>query len=435
MSSFRERLHRVIPGGAHTYSKGDDQFPANAPAILEKGEGAYVWDPQGRRYLDYGMGLRSVTLGYSHERINQAAYREILKGMNLSRPSTIELEAAELLVELIPSAEMVKFAKNGSNVTTGAIKIARAYTNRKYICIPRQHPFFSFDDWFIGSTEIKKGIPTEISGLTLHFDYNDINSLALLFEQYPNQIAGVILEPATTVTPHQVGEENFLHQVKVLCAREGALFILDEMITGFRWHLSGAQAFYNVEPDLSTFGKGMANGFPLAALVGKKEFMELGGIVHQNQERLFLLSATHGSEMSSLGAFIETVKVYQEQDVIKHLWAYGEKLFNGVNEISKSFNIQDYFYMTGTSPLMNFVTCDNDAKPSLLFRTFFLQEMIKQSVLIPWVSVSLAHGEEEVRLTLEAIEKVLPIYIQALEKGVDNFLEGPSIKPVFRKYN
>jgi glutamate-1-semialdehyde 2,1-aminomutase len=431
VTSFPERLHRVIPGGAHTYSRGDDQFPSNAPAILEKGQGAYVWDPEGNKFLDYGMGLRSVTLGYANERVNQAAYKEMLKGINLTRASLTELEAAEMLVNLIPAAEMVKFAKNGSNVTTAAIKIARAYTGRKYVCVPRQHPFFSFDDWFIGSTPITRGIPPETIQFTLHFDFNDLASLESLFQEYPNQIAGVILEPATLVTPHL----TFLQGVKALCEHEGAIFVLDEMITGFRWHLSGAQTYYGVEPDLSTFGKGMANGFPLAALVGKRELMELGGIINPKQERLFLLSSTHGSEMISLGAFMETVKIYHEHDVIRHIWQYGEKLFEGVNAISKSLNLQDYFSMTGTYPLMNFVTNDQNGQPSFAFRTLFVQEMIKHGVLMPWVSVSLAHQREELKFTLEAIEKVLPIYAKALAHGAGGYLEGELIKPVFRKHN
>lgn len=436
MSSYRERLHRVIPGGAHTYSRGDDQYPANAPSILEKGEGAYVWDPQGKKYLDYGMGLRSVTLGYANERVNQAAYREMMKGLNLPRATTIELEAAERLVQLIPSADMVKFAKNGSNVTTAAVKIARAYTGRKYVCLPRQHPFFSFDDWFIGSTPITKGIPEESRSFTLHFDYNDLQSLEALFQNYPNQIAAVILEPATVVTPmHYEDGHNFLHRVKSLCSKEGAIFILDEMITGFRWHLSGAQAYYAIEPDLSTFGKGMANGFPLAALVGKRELMALGGIENQDQERLFLLSATHGGEMSSLGAFVETVKIYEEMNVISHIWSYGEALLTGMNEIAKKLNIQDYFSMMGMPPLLNYVSLDKAKKPSLEFRTLFAQEMIKEGVLMPWVSVSLAHQNDELAMTLHAAEKALQIYAKALENGVDVYLEGKPIKPVFRKYN
>ena len=254
----------MIPGGAHTYSRGHDQFPSNAPQILERGEGAYVWDPDGKCYLDYGMALRAVTLGYANPRVNDSAIRQIAKGNNLTRASTIELEAAELFTQIIPGAEMVKFAKNGSNATTAAAKIARAFTGKHFICIPRQHPFFSFDDWFIGTTPLQKGIPSEHVSTTLVFEYNDIQSLKSLFDKYPGQIAGVMLEPSTTETPCTPScpeltanpkctaclckESNFLHQVQKLCNRESALFILDEMITGFRWALEGASSYFEVQP-------------------------------------------------------------------------------------------------------------------------------------------------------------------------------------------
>ena len=192
---YQTRLNRLIPGGAHTYSRGHDQFPSNAPQILERGKGAYVWDPDGKCYLDYGMGLRAVTLGYANQQVNDAATRQIAKGNNLTRASTIELEAAELFTQIIPSAEMVKFAKNGSNATTAAAKIARAFTGKRFICVPRQHPFFSFDDWFIGTTPLQKGIPNEHFSTTLVFDYNDIQSLKSLFDEYHGQIAGVMLSP------------------------------------------------------------------------------------------------------------------------------------------------------------------------------------------------------------------------------------------------
>src|SRR5689334_11560612 len=180
MDNYKERLHKAIPGGAHTYSRGDDQYPANAPSILDRGEGAYVYDPAGKKYLDYGMGLRSVNIGYANREIAEACYKEILKGNNLTRPSVTELNAAELLIDMIPSVEMVKFAKHGSTVTSAAVKLARAYTGRKYVAVPKEQPFFSFDDWFIGSTVIKKGVPDEISKLTLRFEYNNIQSLEKL---------------------------------------------------------------------------------------------------------------------------------------------------------------------------------------------------------------------------------------------------------------
>ena len=452
MSSFSKQLNKLIPGGAHTYSRGDDQFPVTAPEILTRGEGAYVWDPDGRRYLDYGMALRAVTLGYSNKRVNEAAIREIEKGNNLTRASQTELYAAETLVDTIPSADMVKFAKNGSNVTTAAVKIARAYTGRRYVCVPRQHPFFSFDDWFIGVTPIVRGIPEEYVSCTLMFDYGDEASLQALFDQYPDEIAAVMLEPATTEIPCPASCEkdltcesscsqceyrasNFLQIVQRLCNNNGALFILDEMITGFRWHLQGAQTYFGVEPDLSTFGKGMANGFSVAAVVGKAEFMAVGATDTSSVERTFLLSSTHGGEMSSLGAFIETVAIYREENVCEHLWRYGAQLRDGLNNIAREFDLQDYFSVVGPPISLNYVTFDQSCKPSLEFRTLFSQEMARQGVLMPWIAVSFSHRERELELTFAAARESLRIYRKALDHGIDRYLQGPAIKPVFRRYN
>ena len=453
MSDFRKRLHKVIPGGAHTYSRGDDQFPSAAPPILERGEGAYVWDPEGKRYLDYGMALRAVTLGYAHRGVNQAAFREMGKGNNLTRASTTELAAAELLVDLLPAADMVKFAKNGSNVTTAAAKIARAYTGRGYVCVPRQHPFFSFDDWFIGTTVLTRGIPKAHVSATLLFDYGELPTLERLFAEHPGEIAAVMLEPATTVTPcapactrrltHEPlrggacpdGQENFLQGARRLCSRHGALLIFDEMITGFRWHLPGAQTYFGVEPDVSTFGKAMANGFAVAAVAGRREVMEVGAIDKAGAERTFLLSTTHGGEMAGLGAFIETVRVYRETDVCRHLWRYGERLRDGLEAVAAERGVREQFLMDGPAINLNFVTRDAEGKPSAAFRTLFLQEMVRRGVLMPWIAVSLAHGDAELELTLEAARGALGVYRDALDGGVGKFLQGAPVQPVFRRFN
>ena len=450
--SYRDRLTHAIPGGAHTYSRGFDQFPANAPQILARGEGAYIWDPDGRRLLDYGMGLRAVTLGYGYPSVAEAAQREILNGNNLSLPSMTELKAAELVVDLIPAAEMVKFAKNGSNVTTGAAKVARAFTGRRYICVPRQQPFFSFDDWFIGTTAVTRGIPPEHSRLSLMFDYNDIQSLEKLFDEFPGEIAGVMLEPATTLTPCAPGCTevlevdrpcqvcpaaglNFLQNVQRLCRANGALFILDEMITGFRWHLQGAQTYYGVQPDLTTFGKGMSNGFSVAALLGRREVMDVGSISKEGAERTFLMSTTNGAEMCGLGAFIETVRVYREKDVIRHLWVYGQRLLDGMRDLAARHGLEKHFVMEGNAPLMNYSTRDAEGNVSLPLRTLFSQEMIKRGVLMPWPAVSFSHGEAEFAETMTAVDGALKVYADALEGGVERFLEGPAIRPVFRRFN
>lgn len=449
---FKERLHQLIPGGAHTYSRGDDQFPANAPAILDRGEGAYVFDTNNKKYLDYGMGLRSVNVGYGNKEIAQAAFEEILKGNNLTRASTTELKAAELINQLIPSAEMVKFAKHGSSVTTAAVKLARAYTNRKYIAVPSEQPFFSFDDWFIGSTVLTRGIPEEFSQFTLKFNYNKIETLQVLFDQYPDQIAAVMLEPATTLSPcpanceNAFGQEhicrnctnnssNFLHQVKEICQKNKSVFILDEMITGFRWHLNGAQTYYNVLPDLATFGKAMANGFAVAALVGKKEIMGIGGIQEEGAERVFLTSTTHGAEMSALGAFIKTVEILKRDNVVNHYWQYGRKLIDGMNNIAQEIGISEYFFVEGFPCSPNYVCKDKNLQVSMVFRTLFSQEMINESVLMPYIALSYSHQNNELEMTLEAVRKALKIYAQALESGIEKYLHSHIIKPVFRKYN
>ncbi len=449
---FSDRLHHVIPGGAHTYSRGDDQYPSNAPKILSHGKGAWVWDAFGNKFLDYGMGLRAITLGYHYDEISEAAIEEIRKGNNLTRPSLTELKAAEEMVSLFPWADMVKFAKNGSTVTTAAVKLSRAYTGKKRVAICSDHPFFTYDDWFIGTTPMDKGIPEENKSSSLTFKYNNLQSLQELFEKYPNEIACVILEPATFQSPCSTScannllekpdckscpfkQTNFLHQVKALCKQHGAVFILDEMITGFRWDLQGAMKTYDVEPDLATFGKAMANGFALSALVGKREIMELGGIRKEGSERVFLISTTHGSEMSSFGAFIKTIEVYKKLDVTNQLWTSGKKLITGMNELAKQHGISDYFSVSGFACSPYYFTRDKKKNISLDFRTLFSQEMIKEGVLIPWISMSYAHQDAEINFTLNAADKALAVYKKALEEGTGKFLKGKSIKPVFRKYN
>jgi glutamate-1-semialdehyde 2,1-aminomutase len=369
--------------------------------------------------------------------------------VNLTRASRIELEAAELICATVPSAEMVKFGKNGSNVTTAAVKIARAYTGRRYVCIPRQHPFFSFDDWFIGTTPMKRGVAMEQAVSTLVFDYNDFASLEALFAEHPGEIAAVMLEPATHIVP--IGENgvasgedygpeprplpNFLHRVRKLTEAEGALLIFDEMITGFRWHLEGAQAYFGVTPDLSTFGKAMANGFSLAAVTGRREVMAVGSIDRPGQERTFLLSTTHGGEMPALGAFIEATRINREENVPGHLWGYCEKLRAAMREAAARHALSDFFTVEGPAIALNVVTRDGDGQPSMAMRTLFLQEMLRRGVMMPWIAVSQAHGETELDLTSEALDGALGVYRRALEEGVERHLIGPVVKPVFRTRN
>ena len=429
--NYQERLLRAIPGGAHTYSRGHDQFPANAPEILVRGKGVYIFDPTGKKYLDFGMALRAVNLGYAEDAVDEAAIQQMRNGTNLTRPSMIELEAAELLVGMIDSVDMVKFTKNGSTAVSAAVKLSRAYTGRNMVARCAEHPFLSYDDWFIGSTQLTRGIPQETIEQTKMFHYNDINSLESLISEYPGKFSCVILEPATTEGP----AEGYLHQVQALCRANGIVFVLDEMITGFRWHLKGAQHMYGVTPDLSTFGKAMANGFAVACVAGKREIMELGSIEFAGRERVFLLSTTHGAEMCALGAFVATVKFMQQHNVVEHLWDYGNKLVALMQRKAKANGISKNFKVGGFACSPYYQTLDSTGGNSLPLRTLFLQEMINNGVLMPWIALSYRHGEAELAITESALDATFTVYRKALDEGVEKYLVGPAIKPVFRKFN
>jgi glutamate-1-semialdehyde 2,1-aminomutase len=427
---LQEKSHRLIPGGAHTYAKGDDQYPVLAPGFIVKGEGCHVWDVDGNEFIEYGMGLRAVTLGHGYRPVVEEAYKEMCAGTNFTRPSPIELRCAEELLGLIKGGEMVKFAKNGSDVTTAAVKLARAFTGRDMVAICAEHSFFSTDDWFIGSTPMAAGIPTPIRELTVKFHYNDIASIRKLFDLHPNRIACLIMEAEAAVRP----VNGFLQEVQKVCRENGALFVLDEMITGFRWHVGGAQRFHDVVPDLSGFGKGIANGFSVSALVGRRDVMSLGGLFH-DKERVFLLSTTHGAETHALAAAIKTMETYTAENVVDYLWEKGTKLSNRLNALSRELGLADFFQVVGRPCNLVYVTKDREKVPSQAFRTLFLQETIKCGLLMPSLVISFSHTDGDIERTVEGVGKALLVYRKALEDGVEKYLVGRPVKPVFRTYS
>jgi glutamate-1-semialdehyde 2,1-aminomutase len=429
--ALSERAHRVIPAGCHTYSKGDDQFPALAPAFIVRAEGCYAYDSAGREFLDWGMGLRTVILGHAYPRVIEAAMAALRNGSNFTRPSPLELEFAEELVELIPCAEMVKFAKNGSDVTTAAVRLARAATGRDLVAFPGDQPFLSVDDWFIGATEMSSGVPEAVKQNSLTFPYGDVQALEQLFEQHPCAIAAVILEAATTAPP----PPRFLERLRELTEAQGTVLVFDETITGFRWDLHGAQEYFGVTPDLATFGKALGNGFAVSALTGRRELMELGGLAHEN-ERVFLLSTTHGGETHSLAAARATVAELRERDVAKHLWSIGKRLCDGLNDVARREQVEDGFSCSGypCSPVLTFSDVGKVSSGEL--STLFLQEMVRSGVLIPYVAPSYSHGPEEVDRTMEAAAAAFAVMRRVLDgEPLEKHLVGPSVKPVFRRYN
>jgi glutamate-1-semialdehyde 2,1-aminomutase len=427
---IRERLHAAIPGGAHTYAKGDDQYPEEAPVAIVRGRGCRVWDADGNEFIEYGSGLRAVTLGHAFPPVVDAVAAALNDGANFVRPSLVELECAEQLIGLVDSADMVKFTKDGSTATTAAVKLARAYTGRDLVAICADHPFFSYDDWFFATTEMDAGIPRAVAELSLTFRYNDIASLERLFVEHPGEVAAVILEPEKSEPPL----DGFLRKVEELCREQGAVLILDEMITGFRWDIGGAQAIYGVSPDLSTFGKGLANGFAVSALVGRREIMELGGLRH-DRERVFLLSTTHGAETHSLTAAMATMTTYEEEDVIGRLHEAGRRLHEGCDAAARDAGVDDFFRVVGRDCNLVFETRGPDGHPSQPYRTLFMQELVRRGILAPSFVVNYSHDDVDIDATIEAVSEALTIYRKALENGVEHYLRGPSVKPVYRKLN
>ncbi|MBC7784527.1 MAG: glutamate-1-semialdehyde 2,1-aminomutase [Burkholderiales bacterium] len=430
-AAHQKRAHEIIPGGAHTYAKGDDQFPAGMCPVIVRGKGAHVFDMDGNEFIEYGAGVRSVTLGHGYGPVCDAAFAAMTGGTNFVRPSVIELKAAEKMLEVIDKADMVKFGKNGSDAVTGAVKIARAYTGRDMVAICGDHPFFSVDDWFMCTTATTSGIPEWNRQQTVKFKYNDLASVQALFDQFPNQIACIVLEAETVELP----VPNYLHDLQELCHCNGALMILDETVTGFRWHVGGAQKFYNFTPDLSTFGKGMANGFSVSALCGRREYMRLAGIEHTDRERCFTLSLTHGAETHGLAACIATIEAYQNLNVCNTLARQGTRLKTGLQAAIDQAGVNDYFQIIGRPWLLFYATLDQSKQRSQAFRTLFIQEIMKRGILAPSFAVGAAHLDEDIDRTIEAVGEALEIYKLAIDEGVEKYLVGRPVQPVFRKFN
>ena len=426
-AALNERLHAAVPGGAHTYAKGDDQYPEGLAPVISHGRGAHVVDVDGNSYIEYGSGLRAVALGHAHPRVTEAVRRELDRGSNFVRPAAIELDAAERFLQTVPTAEMVKFAKNGSDATTAAIRLARAATGRTLVALCHDQPFFSTDDWFIGGTPMSAGIPEQ---LTVTFPYGDLDALAALLDKHEGRIACMILEAATQTDP----PAGYLEGVRELGTRHGVVLVFDEMITGFRWSEHGAQGVYGVTPDLSTFGKALGNGFAVSALAGTRELMELGGL-RTEQERVFLLSTTHGAETHSLAAAIAVMDTYAQEGIAARLHALGERLAAGVREVAAGMGVGEHVLVRGRTSNLVFATLDGEGKPSQPYRTLFLRQLLAGGVIGPSFVVSAALTEDDIDRTVEVVSQACAVYRKALDAGDPTpWMGGRPVKPVFRQY-
>lgn len=418
---LKRKAKRLIPDCSQTFSKGPSQFvQGTAPVFLEKGKGSHVWDVDGNEYIDYAMALGPVILGHGYPTVTDAVKKALAKGTTFTLPHRLETGLAELLYEVIPCAEMVRFGKNGSDATSGAVRVARAYTGRDKVACCGYH---GWQDWYIATTSRNKGVPEKVKNLTLPFEYNKIETLKKIFKENRKQIACVIMEPVGIVEPR----DNFLQKVKELTHKNSALLIFDEVVTGFRLSLGGAQEYFKVIPDLACFGKAMGNGFPISAIVGKREIMQLF-------EEVFY-SFTFGGEIISITSAIATIKELRDKNVIQYLWEQGRKIKDGYNTLAKEHGLEKHTRCVGLSPRTVVVFKNKKEEDELILKSLFQQECIKRGVLFTGGhNICFSHSNKDVDYTLRVYSTVLEILKRAIQKrNVREVLKGKPARPVFRK--
>jgi len=418
---MKRKAEKLIPGCSQTFSKGPSQFvQGSSPVFLERGQGSHVWDVDGNEFIDYSMALGPIILGHNYPAVSKAVKKVLEKGTSFSLPHRLEVEFSELLCEIISCAEMVRFGKNGSDATSGAVRVARAYTERDIIACCGYH---GWQDWYIGTTTLDKGIPDSVKKLTLTFKYNKIETLEKIFDENKDNVACVIMEPVGGEEP----KDNFLQKVKDLTHKNGALLIFDEVITGFRLALNGAQGYFGVTPDLACFGKAMGNGFPISAVVGKKGIMKLF-------EEVFY-SFTFGGEIASITAAIATIRELKEKNVIVYLWEQGRKIRDGYNVLAREYGLEKYSQCIGLPPRTVVTFKNKKGEDDWLLKSLFQQECIKRGILFTGAqNICFSHSSADIEYTLCVYHTVMEIVADALSKGeVKKRLEGEPVEPVFRK--
>lgn len=415
-----EKALKTIPLGSQTFSKSKTQYPFGvSPYFIKKGKGSHVWDVDGNEYIDFVNSLAAITLGYNDPDVTKAVQDQLNEGVIFSLPHPIEVEVAETIADMVPCAELIRFGKNGSDATSGAIRLARAYTKRDRVAVCGYH---GWQDWYIGSTSRNQGVPKAVQELTDSFIYNDINSLNKLFKKYPGQIAAVILEPMNIIKP----KDGFLEEVKELTHKHGAVLIFDEMVTGFRYANGGAQELFGVIPDLATFGKGMANGYPLSAIVGRKDIMKL-------MEEIFF-SFTFGGETLSLAAALATLQKLKKQPIIKTIKKQGHKVIDGVQNLIGTHEISHIVSVAGHPSWSFLLFKDVNDYSQFEIKTLFLQEVFKRGILtVGSHNISYSHSDKDLQRLLTAYDEVFSILKNAIDKKeLSKYLQCIPLEPVFK---
>ncbi len=396
---FKEAI-KYIPLASQTYSKSHKvHFKNVSPLFLKKGNGCYVWDEDNRKYIDLICALLPVIIGYNNRSINNAIIKQLKKGISFSLPTRIETELSKILCKLIPSAEMVRFGKNGSDVTAAAIRLARAYTNRDKIIFCGYH---GWHDWYIGKTPMSIGVPKKVKSLTKSFKYNDIKSLEKILKKEPNSFAAVIMEPVYNEEPNK----NFLKKVKKLTRKYGCLLVFDEIVTGFRVHIKGAQHYYGVTPDISCFGKAMANGMPISAIVGKKKIMKYF-------DKIFF-STTFGGETLSLVAALETIKYLKKKKVINKIKQLSKNFHRDINKVIIELRLNKIFKIEGVWWRPAFGVCEGADKQYL---QILRKNLIKNKLLIG-NNFNFCYEHTNIKVYREILKKTKMALIKTKEEKI-----------------
>lgn len=417
---YLERALKTVPLGSQTFSKSKTQLPIGvSPFFAGKGQGAYMWDVDGNKYIDFVNSLAAITLGYNDPDVNKAVKEELENGTIYSLAHELEFKVAEKIVELVPCAEMVRFGKNGSDSTSGAIRLARAFTKRDYVLVCGYH---GWQDWYIGSTTRDLGVPEAVKELTHKFFYNDIESLEKNFTELKGKVAAVIMEPVNVVAP----KDNFLQKVKELTHQNGAVLIFDETITGFRYANGGAQEFFGVTPDLASFGKGLANGYPVSAVAGRADIMKL-------MEEIFF-SFTFGGETLSLAASLATMSKLQREPVIAKLFKTGELVISQLNQLIAEFKLEDIFSVSGYPVWSFLIIKDTPQYNSWELKTLLQQEMFANGIfMIGTHNISYSHSEEDVKKLMLTYRSYFEKVKVAIEKSnLKSMILCEPLKPLFK---
>jgi glutamate-1-semialdehyde 2,1-aminomutase len=414
------RAEKTIPLGTQTFSKSRTQFPYGvSPFYAARAEGSRLWDADGNEYIDFISSLASVTLGYNDPDVTAAVRRQLEDGVIFSLPHQIEIEVAEIIVDLVPCADAVRFGKNGSDATAGCVRIARAFTGRDRVAVCGYH---GWQDWYIGSTARHRGVPDATRALTHRFEYNNLDSLRQLLTQHPNEFACVVMEPMTAVAP----AEGFLEGVAELTRKHGALLVFDEVITGFRFANGGAQEYFGVTPDLTALGKGIANGYPLSAVAGRGDVMKL-------MEEIFF-SFTMGGEALSLAAAKAALTKLKREPVVATLRRRGERILAGVNELIKKHGI-GHFARTAGHPAWTFlIMADTPTHSQYEIKTLFQQETLARGIMtLGTHNLTYAHSDADVDRLFQVYDEVFPILREAVDEGaMKQYLKCAPLQPLFR---